>query len=134
LFPFITNQVGFDTGVAILNTTLDPWGTTAQQGTCTMYFYGNNQPSPFTTPIIVPGQGINTAPAANWAFMASTIAPNFEGYMIAVCNFQLAHGYAFVSDLGAQKLAHGYLALILGNGTSKRAVGQSVSGAEALEN
>jgi hypothetical protein len=27
----------------------------------------------------------------------------------------LAHGYAFVSDLGAQKLAHGYLALILTN-------------------
>ena len=129
LFPFITNQVGFDTGVAILNTTLDPWGTAAQQGTCTMYFYGNNQPSPFVTPVIVPGQGINTAPAGNWAFMASTIAPNFEGYMIAVCNFQLAHGYAFVSDLGAQKLAHGYLALILTNGSGKR-----TTAPELLEN
>jgi hypothetical protein len=129
LFPFITNQVGFDTGVAILNTTLDPWGTAGQQGTCTMYFYGNNQPSPFVTPVIVPGQGINTAPAGNWAFMASTIAPNFEGYMIAVCNFQLAHGYAFVSDLGAQKLAHGYLALILTNGSGKR-----TTAPELLEN
>jgi hypothetical protein len=128
LFPFITNQVGFDTGVAILNTTLDPWGTVAQSGTCTMYFYGDNQPAPFTTPVIAAGQGITTAPASNWAFMASTIAPNFEGYMIAVCNFQLAHGYAFVSDLGAQKLAHGYLALILNNGTSKRL------GTEMLEN
>jgi hypothetical protein len=134
LFPFITNQVGFDTGIAIVNTTLDPWGTTAQQGTCTMYFYGNNQPGNFTTPVIVPGQGINTAPANNWAFMASTIAPNFEGYMIAICNFQLAHGYAFVSDLGSQKLAHGYLALVLGNGSSKRAVGQAITSAEALEN
>ena len=120
LFPFVTNQAGFDTGIAIMNTTLDPWGTAAQQGTCTMYFYGNNQPGNFTTPVITPGQGINTAPASNWAFMASTIAPNFEGYMIAVCNFQLAHGYAFITDLGAQKLAHGYLALILTNGTSKR--------------
>jgi hypothetical protein len=134
LFPFVTNQAGFDTGVAIMNTTLDPWGTTAQQGTCTMYFYGNNQPGNFVTPVIVPGQGINTAPANNWAFMASNIAPNFEGYMIAICNFQLAHGYAFITDLGSQKLAHGYLALILGNGSSKRAVGQAISSAEALEN
>jgi len=128
LFPFITNQVGFDTGIAIMNTTMDPWGSVAQQGTCTMNFYGNNQPAPFVTPVITSGLGINTAPAGNWAFMASNIAPNFEGYMIAVCNFQLAHGYAFVTDLGSQKLAHGYLALILTNGTSKR------SGTEILEN
>jgi len=129
LFPFVTNQVGFDTGIAIMNTTVDPWGTVAQQGTCTMNFYGNNQPAAFTTPIITPGLGINTAPAGNWAFMASNIAPNFEGYMIAVCNFQLAHGYAFITDLGSQKLAHGYLALILTNGTSKR-----TTAPEILEN
>jgi hypothetical protein len=49
--------------------------------------------------------------------------------MIAVCNFQLAHGYAFVSDLGAQKLAHGYLALILTNGSGKR-----TTAPELLEN
>jgi hypothetical protein len=134
LFPFVTNQAGFDTGIALLNTTSDPFGTAAQQGTCTMYFYGNNAPANFVTPVITPGLGVNTSPAGNWAFMASNIAPNFEGYMIAICNFQLAHGYAFVSDVGAQKLAHGYLALILGNGTSKRAVGQSISGVEALEN
>jgi hypothetical protein len=94
-----------------------------------MNFYGNNQPAAFTTPIITPGLGINTAPAGNWAFMASNIAPNFEGYMIAVCNFQLAHGYAFITDLGSQKLAHGYLALILTNGTSKR-----TTAPEILEN
>jgi hypothetical protein len=138
LFPFVTSQVGFDTGIAIVNTTLDPWGTTAQQGTCDMYFYGNNQPPKFTTPIIVPGQGVNTTPALNWAFMMSQIpgvpAAGFEGYMIAICNFQLAHGYAFISDLGAQKLAHGYLALILNNGTSKRVINQGVNNIEALEN
>jgi hypothetical protein len=33
--------------------------------------------------------------------------------MIAVCNFQYAHGFAFISDLGAQKLAMGYLALVI---------------------
>jgi hypothetical protein len=41
--------------------------------------------------------------------------------MIAVCNFQYAHGFAFVSDLGAQKLAMGYLAVVLNDpGTSSR--------------
>jgi hypothetical protein len=112
LFPFITNQAGFDTGIALMNTTQDPFGTKPQAGTCAMWFYGQNAPTnPVTTPVIP--SGVNLAPSGNWAFMASNIAPNFEGYMIAICQFQLAHGYAFISDLGAQKLAHGYLALVL---------------------
>jgi hypothetical protein len=129
LFPFITNQVGYDTGVAIMNTTTDPWSSPNQAGTCSMYFYGNNVPSP--NPVITPiiPSGNTNAPAGNWAFMASNIAANFEGYMIAICNFQFAHGYAFISDLGSQKLAHGYLALILTNGTSKR-----TTAPEILEN
>ena len=46
--------------------------------------------------------------------------PNFQGYVIASCQFQFAHGFAFVSDLGARNLAMGYLALIIpepGNST-----------------
>jgi hypothetical protein len=38
--------------------------------------------------------------------------------MIAVCRFQYAHGFAFVSDLGARNLAMGYLALIIPDPTS----------------
>jgi hypothetical protein len=117
LFPFITNQVGFDTGVAIVNTTSDPFGTKPQAGTCKLNFYGSPATAAFTTPVI--NSGNPDAPAGNWAFMASTIAPGFEGYMIAVCNFQLAHGFAFVTDLGAQRLAEGYLPLVLG-GTGSR--------------
>ena len=33
--------------------------------------------------------------------------------MFAVCNFQYAHGFAFISDVGARNLAMGYLALII---------------------
>ena len=40
--------------------------------------------------------------------------------MIAVCQFQLAHGFAFVSDIGARNLAMGYLALVLPDGTDSR--------------
>ena len=39
----------------------------------------------------------------------STAVAGFQGYAIARCDFQYAHGYAFISDLGAQKLAQGYL-------------------------
>ena len=127
LFPFITNQVGFDTGLAIMNTSTDPFGTKPQSGTCMLNFYGQNPPAAYPTGIIPSG---NSWTPAVGAWMASTIAPNFEGYMIAVCNFQMAHGYSFVSDLGAQKLAHGSLALVLPGGSSSR----PATNPEQLEN
>jgi hypothetical protein len=37
----------------------------------------------------------------------------FQGYVIAQANFQYCHGFAFISDVGAQKLAEGYLAISL---------------------
>ena len=33
--------------------------------------------------------------------------------MWAVCNFQFAHGFAFISDVGARNLAMGYLAVVI---------------------
>jgi hypothetical protein len=125
LFPFVTNQGGFDTGIALMNTTSDPFGTKPQAGTCALNFYGQNAPPQYVTASIPSGN--NTA-STTYAFLASSIAPNFQGYVIALCQFQLAHGYAFISDLGAQKLAHGYLALIL-PGTSAR-----TANPEQLEN
>jgi len=105
LFPFVTNQAGFDTGLAIANTSADPFGTRPQTGTCTWNYFGANAPDP-----------IETAPVAGGTVtvaLASADAPNFQGYVIAVCNFEFAHGYAFVSDVGARNLAMGYLALVL---------------------
>jgi hypothetical protein len=113
LFPFVTSQGGFDTGIAIANTTSDPFGTRNQNGTCTMNWYGGaGSPAAVTSPSIPTGTVYTT--------LSSTSAPNFTGYMIAVCNFQLAHGFAFVSDIGARNLAMGYLALILPDGEGNR--------------
>jgi len=112
LFPFVTNINGFDTGIAIANTTTDPFGTKAQAGPCNMSFYGSGAPSAVSTGNIATGTVYTTTAGAS--------APNFQGYMIAVCNFQLAHGFAFVSDVGARNLAMGYLALILPGGTGSR--------------
>jgi hypothetical protein len=117
LFPYVINVNGFDTGLAIANTTTDPFGTAAQAGVCSLYFYGSSAPTtiPFVTPTVATG--------TVYANLASTLAPGFSGYMIANCNFQLAHGFAFVSDVGARNLAMGYLPLILTrSGTSPEAL------------
>ncbi len=121
LYPFVTNQAGFDTGIAIANTTTDPFGTGPQAGTCTLNFYGASAPAAAVVTDSIPTGTVFTT-------LASTSAAGFQGYMIAVCNFQLAHGFAFISDLGARNLAMGYLALVLPNGTGSRAA------TEQLEN
>jgi hypothetical protein len=105
LFPYITTLAGFDTGLAISNTSMDPFGTTPQSGPCTLNFYGSNAPLPITTQPIVAG--------TTYTAVMSTPSPSFQGYIIAVCDFQFAHGFAFISDLGARNLAMGYLGLIL---------------------
>jgi len=113
LYPYVTNTAGFDTGLAIANTTTDPFGTRAQNGTCSLNFYGTAAPSlAVSTP--------NIASGTVYATLTSTAAAGFNGYMIAVCNFQLAHGFAFISDLGARNLAMGYLALVLPDGSTAR--------------
>jgi hypothetical protein len=108
LFPFLTNLAGFDTGISIANTSADPFGTVGQVGSCKLNWYGNTA-VPVTT---FPSTG--TIAAGNLsANTVSTLAPGFEGYMIAQCGFQYAHGFAFVTDVGARQLAMGYLALVI---------------------
>jgi hypothetical protein len=126
LFPYVINVSGFDTGIAIANTTTDPFGTAAQSGSCSLYFYGTAAPTtePFVSPVVATG--------TVWPTLASTVAPGFSGYMIANCNFQYAHGFAFVSDVGARNLAMGYLALIFFNSTNLSRNG--LSSAEQLNN
>jgi len=141
LFPFVTNIDGFDTGIAISNTSTDPFGTKTQAGVCQLYAYGAigqpasqpacNNSSTATGLFCMPGTGTSgyvIATGTTSATLASAIAPGFEGYIIAVCNFQWAHGFAFVSDVGARNLAMGYLALIVNNGGLAR----NVPAAESL--
>jgi hypothetical protein len=112
LFPFVTNQLGFDTGIAIANTSSDPFGSngaTAQAGTCTINFYGAGAPSPSN--VITP-----TVPSGTvYTSVLSGIGAGFQGYLIATCNFQYAHGFAFITDgVGANGgLSQGYLAGVI---------------------
>jgi len=119
LFPFVTNnpKADWDTGIVVANTTKDPspFDTAPQSGTCTVNYYGASAPSPQTSAVVNGGEQMIFS-----LYYGGThgILPTqgFQGYLIIVCKFQLAHGYAFISDNGAQKLAQGYLALILPEG------------------
>ncbi len=129
LYPYVTNTAGFDTGLAIANTTQDPFGTAAQAGSCQVNWYGSTPPA--TNPGYIGANNgyTTTAPtSANYiqagtitAWQTSVVEPGFNGYVIAVCNFQYAHGFAFVSDLGARNLAMGYLADIINGSTTTNA-------------
>jgi len=117
LMPFVTNQAGFDTGVALANTSLDTFGTSAQQGTVLLTYFGSTAgggaaPPPFTSQTVPAGQELifNLSSGGNFGVPAT---PGFEGYIIATANFQYCHAFVFISDVGAQKLAEGYLAIQL---------------------
>lgn len=118
LFPFVTNVVGFDTGMAISNTSSDPFGTTTQSGNCTVYYFGQGQgggaaPASQTTTSMIGGGQVLLFTLSGGGTNGITATPGFQGYIIANCGFRFAHGLAFISDPGARNLALGYLALIM---------------------
>jgi len=124
LYPYVTNQAGFDTGLEIANTSQDPFTTGsnttgAQAGNCTLTWYGGTTAAPTTPP--GPSNTGTISGGTIWVNTAQTLVPSFQGYMIAVCNFQYAHGFAFISDVGARNLAMGYLAVVIPDpGTGSR--------------
>jgi len=152
LFPYVTQAPGYDTGIAIANTTADPYGTANQLGTLEMWYYGTlanggAAPSPQCTNVASPGTcpGTTTIPAGQvltyTLFNGSTQwgldnrGAGFTGYMITQAQFQLCHGFAFISALGAGPtspgLSEGYIALVLDGSTAIRnqnTVGPSSTG------
>jgi hypothetical protein len=120
LYPYVTNTSGYDTGIAIANTTSDPFGTGAQSGSCKLNWYqgATNPPQ---------GDTGNIASGTVFADLVSIRVPGFgsggngAGYMIAVCNFQFAHGFAVIQDLGGRNFGMAYLALVIPDpGTGSR--------------
>ena len=96
LFPFVTNQMGFNTGLAITN-------ASEGSGSCTIDYSGPDAPDDMMTPGDLAGE-------EQWVGLLSTMAPEFQGYITASCEFRDAHGYAFISGPG-DNLAQGYLAV-----------------------
>ena len=98
LFPFVTNQAGFNTGLAITN-------ASEGSGSCTIEYSGPAAPADMMSQPIEGG--------AQWVDLLSTIAPEFQGYITATCEFRDAHGFAFITDgfEGVPTQAQGYLAV-----------------------
>jgi hypothetical protein len=134
LFPYVVDQAGLTTGVAIANTSVDPYGDMGQSGYISLYFYpdAGSTIGSVGTPIVqttankiaggdeflmvVGGTGYDAdssgALAADPGFTVGSTS-GFQGYMIAITGFQFCHGYAFITDTSVDKLAEGYLALVL---------------------
>lgn len=117
LFPFVTNMAGFETGIAISNTSLDTFGTPSQTGPCTITFFSGGAflPAQTTSVDVKAGDTMAFLVGSGNSAVGLTGAPGFQGYMIATCNFQFAHGFAYlVAPAGAG--AMGYLPLVINNG------------------
>ena len=110
LFPFVTNQHGYNTGLAITN-------ASEGSGSCTIGYSGSvrtgmgdmvmtsDAPDDMMTPEPVAG-------GEQWVNTLSNIAPGFQGYITASCEFRDAHGFAFITGGGeTPTLAQGYLAV-----------------------
>lgn len=121
LFPFLTSTSGFDTGIAISNTSSDPFANPSerlQRGACTFHFYGTPARSrQQTNRPVEPGETITMVLSSGGSAGLQAV-PGFTGYAIAQCDFLYAHGFAFITDgpIGAARVAEGYLALVLDNG------------------
>jgi len=158
LFPYVTNVVGFETGIAISNTSLDtawnlvepppttltaaigaggvlanfgpatnpmPYNTTPQAGPCNLYLFGSASPvnmgtttasqvqaiASATTPNVAAGQTFADTLTTIFALNGGTSPVTISGYVIARCEFQFGHGYAYLVDPSGRP--QGYLALII---------------------
>jgi hypothetical protein len=109
LFPYVTNTQGYDTGLAIVNTSMDVFGTSTQSGACTLNFFGSPTVAAFTTPTVDPG-------TVYAQVLENVGAAGFQGYIIAQCNFQYGHGLAFIVNPGG--VGTQYLALVIPNLTA----------------
>jgi len=126
LYPFVAHGGGYDTGLAIANTSFDTGvfptgaGAVAQSAGATIYYFkafatGGTAAAPLAFPISVIEAG-NTW-AQSMSIMNNTVAgfANSSGYMIVKCNFQNAHGFGYVSyNMGASTgVAQAYVANVI---------------------
>ena len=125
---------GFDTGVAIANTTTDGFGTggaVAAAGTVTVRFYprtatGAGTAFSFTTSTSACGTGLDTTgnivSGGTWSVLLSqlvgtscaapaTAVADFTGYIFIQANFLLGHGQAFITNFATFTSATNFLVL-----------------------
>lgn len=116
LIPYVTSELGYDTGLAIANTTMDPWATSVggaseQNGAITITFYPNDGGAAVvyaSSTDSLKGKGMTSAgvlkAGSTWTVLASELlkakgrTAAFAGYAIVVTDFTNAHGASYVSN------------------------------------
>jgi len=134
LFPYVASSSGYDTGIAVANSSTDPGSTYGfsgrpQNGTVQFWYYGTIPATgasapPSQTSAIVPTGQVLTYVLSNGGGSIGTAAngldnraAGFVGYIIAQAGFQYCHAFAFIGALGAAPTApgisEGYLGIVL---------------------
>jgi len=132
LMPYAITLPPFDTGLALANTTADPFGSggggaTPANGTVQLNFFPTNATgagTPFsltTSSTVRPGGGLSSdgtlAAGATWTVLLSQLLTaagqtgNFTGYIFIQANFLDAHGTATISDFKTYSLTANVLVL-----------------------
>jgi len=96
LFPFVTNQLGHDTGVALTN-------RSDVDGACMIAWSGDG--APMDDSMVMVGA------ESTQAFVVSAMAPGFQGYIDVTCDYRNGKGLAIITNGGgmAPTYAHGYV-------------------------
>jgi len=145
LISFAVKSGNFDTGIAIANTTADPFGgsanggATPNDGTIALSFYPQGAGSSFTytTTTGSPGVGLATGgvltAGKTWSVLLSELltavsgAPaSFTGYVFVRANFTNGHGAAYLTDFRGFTSASPFLVLPQTTQTARAATGESL--------
>lgn len=117
LFTYATFDAGFNTGIAIANTTGDKevFGDASapdQLGKITFYFYDKAAGFVGSTQTAA-----DIAAGTSFVGLLSGVLPTgvtaFSGYIIAKADFQFCHGFAYIADDAFAAVAHGYIANVI---------------------
>jgi len=139
LYPFVTNKLGWQTGIEIGNTGNDStiFGDVGQAGALDVFFFpgqGGGGPFNYTVGPGV-GRGLDGAgllqPGGDWAITLDALlvasghanmtaggGGSFEGYIIVVCHFNWAHGAAMIFNSTATMSS--VPALVLGGDSARQ--------------
>ena len=101
LFPYVLHHTGFDTGISISN-------TSSESGSCAINYHGAGGPDPHESRLIAGGGQLI------FTLSSAVDTTGFQGYLVAVCDFRKAYGFALILDgfgTGDSTLAQGYLAV-----------------------
>jgi hypothetical protein len=134
LISFGAVLTGYDTGIAVANTTADPFGPTgggapASEGTVTFTMYKNDGTSKvYTTTTGSPGSGLTGAGVLksgstytvnlSQLLTSASFGPSFLGYIFVNANFTNAHGSATVYLTSSGGAALSSPALVVGSITT----------------